>query len=152
MITSGEVYAHVAYVMPVELVAGLIVLAATVLVGFIAYLGRSYIGVMQSTADNAHTEAVSAKDKAHALEVALLENKAKSSDQMRAVEVAFLDYKLYVSNEYVRRGDHSAILGEIFRKLETLSASVENKMESIGRKLDGKQDRLGRHVDNEARN
>lgn len=141
-------------VMPTEIVAGLVVLAATVLVGFIAYLGRSFIGVMQTTASGAHEEAVSAKDKAHSLEVSLLENKAKSSDQMRAVEVAFLDYKLYVSNEYVRRGDHSAILGEIFRKIESLSTSVENKMESIGRKIDGKQDKQDRldRRDNEARN
>lgn len=138
----GEVYAPTHRSTLMDAMTGFGIFGATALVGFIGYLCRSYITVMQDTAKSALSEAGSAKDKAHALEVTLLEDKAKFSDQMRTVEVAFLDYKLYVSNEYVRRGDHSAILGEIFRKIETLATSVDNKMDSIGRKIDGKQDRL----------
>jgi hypothetical protein len=123
--------------MSVEIVAVLVAFGLAVVAGLIAWLSKGLI-------NNLTRSAMDAMKKAHEIEVQLLEFKAKSANDLRIVEVAFLDYKIYVSNEHVRRGDHTAILSEIFRKIETIDDKLDTKMDRLEQRLNEKQDKENR--------
>lgn len=127
------------------------------IVGSVILVAGSGVGVLFWThMTSAASDAESARAKAHSLEVTLLEHKAGNEHQMRVVEVAFLEYKVHVANEYVKRGEHSAMMGEIFRKLDEqdkqgnqnfreFRAFIDGKFADIAREINNKQDRTHQH-------
>lgn len=82
-----------------------------------------------------------ANERAHVIELQQLRAAAIHADELKRIETDFLKYQLKVSQEYVLRGDHDAILGEIFKKLEALDVKVSNKFDRIDTRLEGKQDK-----------
>lgn len=113
------------------------------------------ISWLRTEAKEATDAAVKAQNHSHEVERDLLAYKAKAADDLRVVEVTYLEYKLYVSNEYVRRGDQTMVLSEIFRKIENLSALVgemgekmqerfDARMKAIEQRIEGKEDRQNR--------
>jgi hypothetical protein len=120
-----------------ELQVGLIIAAVVAGFAVLGYTIRSYVEAMQK-------EMEAAEKKAHSLELELANQKTAMVQALRTVEVSFLEYKLHVSDEYVKRGDHTAILGEIFRKLEGLDIKFDARVGDLAKKIDGKQDRPNR--------
>lgn len=82
-----------------------------------------------------------ANDRAHKIELDLLRSAAIHAEEIRRLESDSLKYQLKVSQDYVLRGDHDAILGEIFKKLDALDTKVGAKFDRIDTRLDSKQDK-----------
>lgn len=103
---------------------------------------------LKSEANDADDKAAAASVKAHELETDFLSYKALVANDLRVVERAFLEYKLYVSDEFVKRGDQSPILSEIFRKIESLTAEVRNSGEQMQNRFEQRIREIEKNVSN----
>lgn len=97
-------------------------------------------------------DSAAAHRKAHDLEIDMHRQATYHSEELRKADRALLEHKILVSNEYVRKSDHSEIITEVFRKLENqdkqMSAGfsglrqwLDSKFEQFGTQLANKQDR-----------
>jgi translation elongation factor EF-Ts len=134
-----------------EMWAAIVGSGVLVLGGLIGWV----ISWLRSEASEAVQAAATAQEHSHKVERDFLAYQAKAAENLRVVEVTYLEYKLYVSNEYVRRGDQSAVLSEIFRKIEGLTTLVgdmgekmqerfDARMKAIENRIDGKEDKQSR--------
>src|SRR5579859_2526710 len=92
--------------------------------GGVGWLATSHLSSTKEDAEAAH-------NKAHALEVLVLEQRALHSEEMRKSQVAMLEYQLYVANTYVKKDDHSEIITEIFRKLDNQDRQMSSNFSDI---------------------
>jgi hypothetical protein len=60
--------------------------------------------------------------------------------------VELLEYKLYVSNEFVRKDDHSDVITEIFRKLDNQNQQQDSSFREIRKWLDSKFENLANQL------
>jgi hypothetical protein len=117
------------------------IVGSVILVGgsVIGYLITSHLGHTQKNAVDAHA-------KAHSLELTVMEQRASHAEEMRKTQVELLEYKLYVSNEFVRKDDHSDVITEIFRKLDNQNQQQDSSFREIRKWLDSKFENLANQL------
>jgi hypothetical protein len=120
--------------------------------GFIGWFFLSHTGRMARETEAAHTKADAAHNKAHSLELAVLEQRAIHAEEMRKSQVSFLEYQVQVANTLVRKSEYDVAIGEVFRKLEDqdrdqdrnftdMRTWLNNKFETLHNQINSKQDR-----------
>lgn len=108
-------------------------------------VGWLFTGHMKGTKEDAaaaQERADQAHGKSHDLEVLVLKQRAEHTEDIRKVQVASLEYQLYVSNNFVKKPDHDAIVTEIFRKMENQDAQMSNGFSALRTFLDNKFDQI----------
>ena len=123
------------------------------IVGSVILLGGGGVGVLFWThMTNAQSDAEAAYQKAHSLEVTVLEQRAVHTEEMRKAQVALLEYQLHASGYFVPKTDHTDVIAEIFRKLENqdrqqtanfseIRTWLNSKFEALATQISNKQDR-----------
>jgi hypothetical protein len=126
--------------------------AVLVVCGFIGWFFLSHTSSMKADSRAAHAKAEEAHNKAHSLELAVLEQRAIHAEEMRKSHVALLEYQLLVANNYVRKIEYDGVISEVFRKLEgqdreqdrnfsEMRTWLNTKFETLASQINLKQDR-----------
>jgi hypothetical protein len=106
-----------------ELIAGFATVGATALLAFIGYLAAN-------ACSNIQRIAISASKKGDDLE-----------KQLMAHQMDCLKVQLDNTNTFVKKGELTAILADLFKKIDNMDTKIDRRLDAMDGKLDSKQDK-----------
>lgn len=113
-----------------EMVVALVSIGAASILGLIAWLGKTTLDSLRDGLDDAQAHSNSVEKR------------------VMQMEIDNLKFQVAASDTYVKRGDHTPVLSEIFRKIETTNTKIDSLSDKFGTKMDAQHEALSRKLDN----